>query len=293
MKGSDKGIILGVVFALVLAGFYFKVLSPKREEASKLKEEVAKLNSEIDVQEQNAAYGEDARQHFPAYYGRMVVLGKAVPAQADTASLLVELNSISRGANVKFNGLELSQGSSASGSSAGATPTGSASSGTSTTPSASGTSTTPGTSGTSPASSSATPTAAASATTPATEASAASVPLGASVGPAGLHTLPYTLNFTGTFFDVANFFSGLDSLNDLRAGGAMVAADGRLITVGGFSLSRVEELGAGSPLLNVGLAVTTYVAPSGEGLTAGASPGGPAPSVGQPTAQTTSVTVSP
>jgi hypothetical protein len=105
--------------------------------------------------------------------------------------------------------------------------------------------------------------------------------------------LPYTLNFTGTFFDVAGFFSGLDSLNNLRNDGAMVAADGRLITVDGFSLSRVEALGGGSPKLDVGLAVTTYVAPSGEGLTAGASPGGPAPSVGQPAAQTTSTTVSP
>jgi Tfp pilus assembly protein PilO len=295
MKGSDKAIILGVVFALVLAGFYIKVLSPKREEASKLSKEITKLQADIDVQEQNAAYGEDARQRFPTYYGRMVVLGKAVPAQADTASLLVEINSISGKADVKFDGIQLSQ---ASGATAGAgsttaapapaTPPAPAGSATPAPTSGSGTSTTPSTSGSS-GTGSAAPASATTGLTPATEASAASVPLGSTVGPAGLHTLPYSLSFTGTFFDVADFFSGLDSLNDLRDGGTMVAADGRLMTVDGFSLESVD----GSPVLDVGLAITTYVAPTGEGLTAGATPSGPAPAVTQPQTQPVSAGVTP
>jgi Tfp pilus assembly protein PilO len=289
MKASDKGIILGVIFALVLAGFYFKVLSPKRDKASKLSEEITKLTADIDVQEQNAAYGEEARRHFPTYYGRMVVLGKAVPAQADTASLLVELNSVSGKAHVDFDAIELSEAATATagGSSTGASTTPAASG----TPAGSGTSTTPS----SPASGSASTTqpTAATSPTPATETSAANVPLGASVGPAGLNTLPYALKFTGSFFDVADFFSGLDSLNDPRDGGAMVAADGRLITVDGFLLKPLESLGGGSPQLEVNLAVTTYVAPSGQGLTAGATPGGPAPSVTQPQTQPASATVTP
>src|SRR5712671_5742611 len=93
MKGSDKAIVLGVVMAVVLAVFYFKVLSPKRHEASSLQQDVAGLQAQIDQQKQAAAFGEDARQHFPEYYGRLVVLGKAVPADADSASLLIELNS--------------------------------------------------------------------------------------------------------------------------------------------------------------------------------------------------------
>jgi Tfp pilus assembly protein PilO len=309
MKGSDKGIVLGVVIAIVLVGFYVKVLSPKREKASQLSADITKLKADIDVQEQNATYGEDARQHFPAYYGRMVVLGKAVPEQADTASLLVQLNSVSTKSHVKFNSLQLSQGTgattaSAAGSTGAAgTSTPPGASGTSTTPGASGTSTTPGDSGTSTtpsspdASSSSTATPAAETTsatpTPATEASAANVPLGSSVGPGGLSTMPYSLSFTGTFFDVTNFFASLDSLNHVRDGGAMVAADGRLMTVDGFALSRADTLGGGSPPLDVNVAVTTYVTPSTQGLTAGASPSGPAPSLSQPETQTTSATVSP
>src|SRR3954468_6707370 len=105
MKGSDKGIVLGVVMAVILVGFYVKVLSPKRQEASKLGTENTELQAQIDQQKQTAQFGEAARQEFPAFYGRMVVLGKAVPAQADTASLMVQLNSVANDADVGFDGI--------------------------------------------------------------------------------------------------------------------------------------------------------------------------------------------
>jgi Tfp pilus assembly protein PilO len=289
MKSSDKGILLGVLVAVVLLGFYVKVLSPKRSEASKLSDDITSLQSSIDQQKQVAAFGEDARQHFPTYYGRLVVLGKAIPDQADTASLLVELNSVSSKSGVKFKALDLTEGGESAADATAASS--SSSSGTSTTPETSTTSTTPSAPD---ASSSSTATPASSTTpAPATEASAANVPIGSSVGPGGLTTLPYALTFEGSFFDVTNFFSGLDSLNHVRGGGTMVAADGRLMTVDGFSLSLVDQISGSNPPLDVSLAVTTYVAPADQGLTAGASPGGPAPSVSQPETQTTSATVSP
>ena len=45
--------------------------------------------------------------------------------------------------------------------------------------------------------------------------------------------------------------------------------------------------------LLVTLSVTSYVTPGEQGLTAGASPGGPAPSVSQPQAQPASAGVTP
>ena len=111
MKGSDKAIVLGVVMAVVLAGFYLKVLSPKREEASSLGEDINKLESQIDEQKQTAQYGEQARHQFPTYYGRLVVLGKAVPARADTASLMVQLSGIAHRTDVQFRGITLGAGS--------------------------------------------------------------------------------------------------------------------------------------------------------------------------------------
>ena len=67
-----------------------------------------------------------------------------------------------------------------------------------------------------------------------TEAAASLLPLGATIGPAGLGVMPYTLNFNGDFFQIADFIKGLDSL--VKTENAQVAVDGRLITVDGFSL---------------------------------------------------------
>ena len=280
MKGSDKAIVLGVVMAVVLAVFYLKVLSPKREEASSLGEDINKLESQIDEQKQTAQYGEQARHQFPTYYGRLVVLGKAVPARADTASLMVQLSGIAHRTDVQFRGITLGAGSGdVSATAAPPAPTsGSTSTSTGTT------STTPAPSG-SGSSDSSTATA-----TPATEASAANLPIGAVVGPAGLPTLPYDLTFTGSYFQVADFLKGVDDLVHLR-GSTQVAADGRLLTINGFSLSSPMDTSA-TPKLNVTLSVTSYVTPATQGLTAGASPNGPG-ALTQPQAQPASAVVSP
>jgi Tfp pilus assembly protein PilO len=280
VKGSDKAIVMGVIVAVFLAGFYFKVLSPKREEAATLKQEITQLQAQVDEQKQVADFAEDARRHFPAYYGRLVVLGKAVPSGADTPSLLVQLNSIANRTGVKFNGLQLSANSEGASASA---PTASS------TPSTSSTSTgTSGTSGTTPTSTSTGGT-----TTPTavpTEANAASLPIGAAVGPAGLPTMPYDLTFEGQYFNVADFLKGVDELVHM-GGGTQVAADGRLLTVDGFALAQAPNSNPSNPTLKVSLSVTSYVTPADQGLTAGASPSGPGVPPAQ--AQPASTTVTP
>jgi Tfp pilus assembly protein PilO len=313
MKGSDKAIVLGVVMAVVLAGFYMKVLSPKREKATSLSKEVTELQANVDTQKQTAEFAEDARRHFPTYYGRLVVLGKAVPGDADTPSLLVEVNSVANRTGVKFNSLQLSAASDASSStstttstssappatdpSAGGAPATDSSAATGTT-SAPGTAPTSGTapsSGTTPTAGTApttTTTAATTAPAPATEATAANLPLGASVGAAGLPTMPYDMSFEGSYFQVADFLKGVDDLVHMR-GSSQVAADGRLLTIDGFSLSPAPDSDPSNPTLTVKLAVTSYVTPSDQGLTVGASPTGPSPSLTQPEVQPTSATVAP
>ncbi len=213
------------------------------------------------------------------------MLGKAVPAQADTSSLLVELNGIAEHTNVQFRGISLDSSASGGATPAPSTPAPSAS-GTSTTPAPSGSD---GSTGSSPSgSSTATAASAATAAAPATEAGAANLPIGAAVGPAGLSTMPYNLVFRGTYFDVADFLKGLQDLIHLR-GNATVAADGRLLTIDGFSLSQPHR-NPDNPLLKVAVRVTSYVAPASEGSTAGASPSGPAPVATTPT-QPASATV--
>jgi Tfp pilus assembly protein PilO len=291
MKGSDKAIVLGVIMAVVLGFFYLKVLSPKREKASALKKDISTLQAQVDQQKQATLFAQDARQHFPTLYGRLVVMGKAVPADSDSASLLVQLNSIANRTNVKFNELQLSAGTGTTGTeassaaSAASATTGTSGTGTTST----GTTSTTSTTSTTP---SATPTSATTTPTAATEATAANLPLGAAVGPAGLPTMPYDLKFSGSYFDVANFLAGVDGLVHVR-GSDQVRADGRLLTVNGFSLTLPDTPTGTNPKLQVDLAVTSYVTPGDQGLTAGASPSAPGASLTQPQTQPTSATVSP
>ncbi|HXQ88550.1 MAG TPA: hypothetical protein VN733_02825 [Solirubrobacterales bacterium] len=105
-----------------------------------------------------------------------------------------------------------------------------------------------------------------------TEAEASLLPLGASVGPAGLAAMPYSLSFVGDFFQIASFVEGLDNL--VKTTNQDLAVNGRLITVGSFALTPVEGEDSGSRL-EASFSVTAYVTPPDQGLTEGASPAGP------------------
>lgn len=201
MKLKTSPTNLLIIGMLVVAGiataFWMLALSPKREEASKLGKQVEQVEASLAQHEAEAATAEEAREDFPAAYRRLVVLGKAVPGDDDTASLLVQVNRIAEQAEVSFRDLQLNPTSESSES---APP-----------PSASGTAVS------------------------ATEAEASLLPLGAGVGPAGLAVMPYTLTFDGDFFKIADFIKGLDSL--VATGDDEVAVDGRLMTVDGFTLA--------------------------------------------------------
>ena len=277
MKFTDRAVLLSVLMIGLLVAFYFLLLAPKRNQASELSEEITTLQSSVADQEQIATFAEQARKQFPKYYSRVVVLGKAVPEQADSASLLVQLGSISDSAQVEFRGIELGEAAGAAPAPAAAPPAAADTA----EPAAEEEGEEPPAEGAAPAPNpeGSVPTAAAPSATeapaPATEATAASLPIGATVGAAGLPTLPYKLTFEGSFFDVADFLADVDGLVHARDGGAKVQANGRLLTVDGFALK--GGLPGGSPELQARFALTSYTIPSDQGLTMGAAPGGPAP----------------
>ena len=288
--GDSRMIFAAVGIAAILFLFYFTVLGPKREKASTLGDDITQLESEIEQAKQVTQFAEEARKDFPRYYGRLVVLGKAVPEQADSASMLVQVNSLATGAGVDFRTIELSESASgdaaAGGSTAGTAPApttpapGSESSGETPPPESAPPS---GDAGATPASTGAT-----TAPAPATEAAAANLPIGAVVGPAGLPTLPYSVTMRGGFFGVANFMAGLDRLVTIRESNGQVSANGRLLTVDGFALH--NPTAGAVPELDVDFSLTSYATPAEQGLTAGAGPGGPAPAPATPEATPASST---
>lgn len=251
MKTSNRLIVAILAVAALAIAFWVLALSPKREEADELSAEAGQLRVALSEAQAKAVAAASAKREFPADYRHLVVLGQAVPAGDETSSLLVELSSIADKAKVDFSSIQL-EGSGET-SSAAVAPTES-------TPAAPA----PAAPGSVQA----------AATVPPTEAAASILPLGATVGPAGLGVMPYGLTFSGNFFQIANFIKGIDSLVD--AGGRNVAVDGRLVTINGFSLS-TEQGEEKSHQLNANFAVTTYITPPEQGLTAGATPSSPAP----------------
>lgn len=232
-KSGNVTIVAMLLVAALAFAFWILLLSPKREEVAELDQQVTQVEASLTQHEAEISAGEEAREQFPVDYQQLVVLGKAVPGNDETASLLVQVSGIAERAGVRFRNISLkSEGESEEEAAV---------------PSAGG------------------------APVSATEAAASLIPLGATVGPAGLAVMPYTLTFEGDFFEIADFIKGLDSL--VKTQNEKVAVDGRLITIDGFSLEAAPE---GFPSLTGDFAVTAYVTPPSEGITGGATPESPA-----------------
>lgn len=241
-------IVIAMLVTVALAGaFWILALTPKREEADRLQGEVDKAKAALAQHEQEVTLGLEARRTFAEDYEQMVVLGKAVPREDDTASLLVQMSAVAGTADVRFQEIELSDEGAGESVAAEAPP----------------------------ASNPAEP-------APPTEVAAALLPLGATIGPAGLGVMPYTLKFTGDFAHIADFIKGLDEF--VKSTNSGVNVDGRLITINGFSLG--PPSGGSLPELEATFSITTYLTPPGEGAT-GTTPAGTALETATPTATVT------
>jgi Tfp pilus assembly protein PilO len=224
MKGADRNILFVVPVIVVLAAVWVLLVSPKQDQVKKLDTQISTLQSSVQQQRQTVQQGRQARKHFPRDYQRLVVTGKAVPTQDETASLLVQVNRIAGHSGISFE--SITQGGSDASSS-----------------------------GTSP-----------------TAAAPTTVSGGATPGPGGLTTLPYTLTFNGTFFQIADFIARLDRLVDPKKG--TIAANGRLTTIDGFTLGADEK--KPFPALLATVSLTTYLTPDAQAATAGADASGSA-----------------
>lgn len=251
MSASNRVIVAMLAVAALAVAFWILLLSPKRAEVGKLDRQVAQQEESLSLHRSEVQRGLEAERTFPIEYQNLVVLGKAAPADDDTASLLVQLNRIAEHARVRFQTFALA-------------PAG----------------------GEAPAPEA--PEAASAEGEPAsypspTEVAASTLPLGASIGPAGLAVMPYTLTFNGSFFDLADFIHGLDSLVETK--NSEVDVTGRLITINGFDLA--ADSNKGFPQLEASFTVTTFLVPPDQGVTAGASPTSPEPSTSTQVATTT------
>jgi Tfp pilus assembly protein PilO len=227
IKSESTKTVLGVAFVVVIAAaFWLILLSPKRDKSNELKSQATTISNELRSVEAQAAEAREAKKDFASDYTELLQLGKAVPAEASTSSLLVELTGLGAITKTSFVGISLnSEGSSEA---------------------------------------------------PAEGEGELLAPLGSQAGPSGLLTMPYSVEFAGGFFQVANFIQRLDAM--VKTHTDSIEAHGRLVTIDGFELvtGQLEGSKALSEILAAHFTVSTYVTPPGQGLTAGATPAGPA-----------------
>jgi hypothetical protein len=234
----DKA-ILGVVAAIVVIGAYwFLLLAPVRKQGADVDKQVVTQRKSLEQAQSVLGASRAARATYAVDYATVARLGKAVPVDDDVPSLVYQLESTAKANHIDFRAIKLTPGS------AGPAPTGAAA-----------------------AVASATGKTAAG--SPSTVSSA--LPPGAAVGPAGFPTMPFSFDFNGSFKNMQKFLRALNGLTTVN--GKSISVKGRLLTVDGVGLKASAK---GFPDIEATVAVTSYLLPADEGLTAGATAAAPA-----------------
>jgi len=221
---------------LVVAAAWFLVLAPQRDQASQLSSQVAVQRQQLTQAESDLAAGLAAKRTYARDYTTVAELGAAVPDDDNVPSLLLQVQRAAQAAHIDFRDLQAAQGS---GGAPAPSPPPSPTSG--------------------------------AAGAPASQTTTATLPPGASVGTAGFPTMPFTFTFTGDFFHMSNFIGRLERFLVVR--NRSVAVSGRFMTIDGISFAAAPQ---GFPKIQASVSATTYLLPSTQGLTDGATPGGPA-----------------
>jgi hypothetical protein len=302
MTARDRMIILVVALVVVTGAAWFTAIKPRRQQASVLEGQIATAQQRLDTAQVALQAARQAQKTYAGDYATIARLGKAVPADDDVPSLLVQLQNAARRSGTDFRSMTLDASAAAASAAAAPAPapapatpapaSGSgasgSSSGTSTTSTASTTPTTSTTPSTTPAPPAGSSAPAAPAAADATQTAAASLPPGAAVGAAGFPTMPFNFAFNGSFFKLEDFLRAVDRFTTVD--GQKVTVRGRLLTIDGISLTAGP---GGFPHMTAKIKATAYLLPSDEGLTLGASPSSPAPSASTPASATSSSTPSP
>ena len=252
MTTRDRLVIVGVLLMAALAGFWFLGLAPKRKEAADLDAQIATQTQQLTTAQAQAAAARQAKARYNDDYAAVAKLGKAVPKSDALPSLVYQLQSVAHSARIDFTSLKISggggQGPTPAAAAAPAATGGATASGSSSGSSSSNSSASSGSSSSTPAAPATTQPA------PATQAAAATLPPGATVGSAGFPTMPFSFVFSGTFFDMERFFGDVQKF--VRVKGKEVDANGRLLSVDGFSL--VAGPG-GFPNVKANVVATAYL----------------------------------
>jgi Tfp pilus assembly protein PilO len=296
LTDRDKKIVIFIVPLLLIAAYWFLLLAPKREEATKAADAVTEQEDRLEAARTAANTADGAKKDFQASYATIVRLGKAIPSTVDMPSLLVQLEAAAAGTGIQFDTIAAGPRTAlapAAPAEGGAAPAEGADAASTPASDAGGApaQTAPGTaveSANNAGQTSDTRNAAAEQSgvdaTTSTSATEGGLPVGggtasgdaaapgSSGAPAGLETVPLSLEFEGNFFKLADFFHDLKRF--VRVSNRDVLVSGRLISVNSVRWASDPEI---FPRIRAEVTATVYLSPLAQGVTAGATPQGPAP----------------
>jgi type II secretion system (T2SS) protein M len=272
----DKKILVILVPLVVVLGYWFLLLAPKREAASAAAVTLESEQAALADAEAQASTISAAKDNFARDYSAVVALGKAIPTSVDMPSLLVQLEQAARGTGIELDGVTAGERETV----APAAPTGTVpgapapGSSTPTAPSGQPPQSAPGTAAANAQSAADTASAGNTASDPSAAGSATTStdPAAAGTDPAGgaLESVSLEFKFTGEFFSLANFFHRLKRF--VYVEGDNVRVRGRLMTIDGVEYTADPDI---FPSLTATVQATVYLSPKAEGVTAGATPAGP------------------
>jgi hypothetical protein len=121
---TNKLLIAVVALGLAVGGFYYLMLAPKREEIATLDGDIAAKEAEVAQSQAMLATYEQARASYKTNYTTLARLGKAVPADDDVRSLMVQIEATADGSGVDFKQIELGSGLAGADSSSSDEPSG-------------------------------------------------------------------------------------------------------------------------------------------------------------------------
>ena len=107
MTRRNSILLVAVAMVAAVAAYWMLALTPKREEAAKLSKAITTKQGELQAAEAELASYEKAKAGYKANYSLVARLGKAVPADDDVRSLLVQLNSAAGRSKVDFRTIQI------------------------------------------------------------------------------------------------------------------------------------------------------------------------------------------
>jgi Tfp pilus assembly protein PilO len=262
MTDRDKKIVFAIIPLVLLAAFWFLIYSPKKDESVAAQTALETAQADQQTAESQAATVSTAKKGFADDYTTIVRLGKAVPANVDMPSLIVQLDRAARGTHISFDEISTGERQTVSATAAA----------TDTTTSTDAKASSPGKTAQNAQNgvNSANATNQANANT-ANGTSGTTTPTGTA---GSLESIPLTFSFQGTYFDLADFFHRMKRFVKVVNGGDIVVR-GRLMTIDSFNFKTATR---GYPYLTAQVSSTVYLAPKAEGVSAGATPAGPSSS---------------